>query len=404
MIVRRLSLVLLAAALLLAPIAPLAAQGGAPSEAQLAPIRTQIQKGQHKEALEALKALPDTSAVLRLRIDAAIGISDFPAALNALDSLRANEHKDDLPKLIAILRAIVDDAGKRDEGVKLEACKVLLAHGTHPCRKALTAEMANTEAPYPSRLQAAGVLAEAGDEAALAQYRKLASTASERQLRSVIESARTLPPAVAVPALELALASPEADIQYSAAATLGEKDSPASRQVLTKFLAGNPNRFARAAAASSLAALGDEEQLKAFTQALPDLQGGDLQRIGTALLSRGDPRGVEALTRATKDDHELIRISAAAALAAKAPEVSAPVLKTSLASPNPLIRAAALDEFRRSPLLTIVQARGFLLDSDLLVRIRAADAVFARVPASPPPDAVAASGRKGAATPTPKKK
>jgi hypothetical protein len=350
------------------------------SDATLNAIRAQIKKGEFKEALTALKPLQATGPVVRLRIDAALGAREFAAALAALDELPPPERKDSPALLATITRSVIEEAGRHDDQLaKLEGCKALISHGAHACAKQLQQQSRNAKEPLPVRLAATAALAADGNAAAIAEYETLAAQASDRGLGVVVGTARALPPATAVKVVVPALQSTQASIQYSAATLLGELPSPESRKALVKFLEDGARGAPRSAAELSLAMLGDEARLKEILAALPELQGGDLLRVGKLLTKRGDTRGVDVLVRATKDDRERIRIEAGAALSDSVPDVARRVLLDALAQMNPLLRAAALEEYRDSRILTAQLARGLLLDGDALVQIRAGDALLARL-------------------------
>jgi hypothetical protein len=374
---------------------PLAAQTPAADPA-IAAVKAALAAGRYEEALAAVQAMPASKDTLRLRLDAHVGLKQFDKALATYDEIGDVEHKTSPDLLAKIASAVLTDVSTQpDPIVALAACKALMARhspsggpsggasgGAAPCAKRLTEQAKSTTQPMSMRLAALATLAAGGQAGASAEFLQLAAQAKGREQRTVVSAARDLPPADAVAAVKPALSNPQEDIQYSAAIALGEVPSPESRKALSEYLAGNGSRVGKSAARLSLAILGDEESLKQFLPALPEMQGGDLLALGEALAAKGDGRGDEALERATRDDRELVRLGAAARLAATKPAIATPIFKGALQDVNPIMRAAALKEFRTTPLMTIGWARGYLLDKDPTVRVRACEALFTTLGAS----------------------
>lgn len=381
--------------LLGALIAPLGAQAPAAAPSGVAAVKAALAAGRYEDALAGVQALPSSGETLRLRLDAHVGLKQFDKALSTYDEVGDLEHKTSPELLVKIAGAVLTDVSTQpDPLVSLAACKALMARGAAPCEKQLAERAKSATQPLAMRLAALATLASAGQTGAGAQFLQLAAQAKGREQRTVVATARDLPPADAVAAVKPALSNPEADIQYSAAITLGEIPSPESRKALTEYLAGDGNRVGKSAARLSLAILGDEESLKQMLPLLPQMQGGDLLALGEALAAKGDGRGDEALERATRDDRDLVRLEAAARLAAAKPELATPVFKAALQDVNPIMRAAALKEFRTTPLMTTGWARGYLLDKDPTVRIRACEALFTTLGASGAAPAAAAARRR----------
>lgn len=364
---------------------PLAAQ--TPEPGSLAAAHAALAAGRYDEVVRTVEGMATTGETLRLQLDAQLGLKQFSKALDAYDQIGDLErHPPANDALLAkIARDVLRDvAARRDPFTVVAACKALLARAANdPCAKQVWEQAKSSTLPVPFRLAALATLAGAGQAEARTQFLALARQQQGPAQRAVIAAAEDLPPADAVSVIVPALANPAPDVQYSAALALGDRPTAESRRALTAYLAGTPDRRAKSAAIMSLAFVGDDARMREILPSLPQLQGGDLLKFGEVLAAKGDGRGTEALERAAKDDRDLIRIAAAARLSASHPQLATPILKAGIESPNPITRAATLEEFRNSPLLTLGWARGFMLDQDPTVRIRACEALFTKLGAPP---------------------
>ena len=116
-----------------------------------------------------------------------------------------------------------------------------------------------------------------------------------------------------------------------------------------------------------------------------ELAGGDLYAAGLALRAAGNPKGVSALVRVAAGDNDLLKLRAAAALVDSHPVQVRSVFGAGLASENPLVRAAALRVFRRTPLLTPGVLLAGIADASPEVRTEAALGLVIRHPATAVP-------------------
>ena len=332
--------------------------------------------------------------MLRLRIQAAVGLEKFDAALSSYDQLSRAIRREETAALGSIASAVTRSLVRvQDPALVTAACESILAQTPgDECRKTLEKQTTDSASTPIARLGALAALARAGDKTALARYKAAAATAGAREQRAVIDTVKGLPAEVAVPALAPALASSDGGMQFAAAGALGDYNVPSSKAALQQFLAGSPNPVARGAARLSLARLGDQTMLEPFLASFAELQGGTLLTVGEILRSRKDSRAEDAFMRVAQGDDELLRVRAAAELQGTKREVLAQAtLDAALGGGNPWLRAAALEEFRSGELLSIARARPFLIDQNPWVKLRAVEAVLARFP---PPAAASRPERR----------
>jgi HEAT repeat protein len=359
-----------------------------PQPADLDAIRAQLKAGAHTAAFDALRGFVSTVDVLRLRIEAGLGLDRVDEALVDYERLARLGRQEDPAVLDSLTRAVLRGMLRStDPLLAINACESLLGRDPDPCQKTLEQQADDANAAVASRVAALGALARRNVAGASSKLQKLAATATGPQRRAVIGVTSGLPAETAVPLLTAALASDDEGVQYAAASALGNFPTPQARAALEEYLAGAPAAMPRGAARLSLALHGSEEWIKQFLDVLPELQGDMLLAMGELLQKRDDPRGVEAITRVAKGDHEPLRIAAAARLP-PSDETAGLVLEAALTNQNPWTRAAALQEFRPSSLLTLNRGRTFLRDPEPWVRLRAAQVVFARLTSSEQPSAV----------------
>lgn len=351
----------------------------------LAAVKLLLQGGQFEAALDAARALEPDADVLRLRIDASLGLEKPGEALAEYSQLVKVLGKDDLAVLETIAKLVVRQAlTAPDPLLAIEACTALMGRGPDPCAKPLVAQVEDPKAPFALRIIGLAALARASTPGSLEAFQKLAATAAGPQWRSVADATEDLPESVAVPLLARALASDDEGVQFAAAGALGRHRTPEARAALEKYLQVERPGVVQGAARLSLARLGDDRWFKEFVAVLPELDGDMLLEMGLLLKDRNDPRGIDAITRVARGQHDLLRVAAAARLPVDS-DVAARVFSESMTSENPYTRAATLDAFRSSPLLTLDEARQFLMDVAPWVRVRAARVLFSRMGSPAPP-------------------
>lgn len=353
----------------------------------LVPIREQLRTAQYQPAFDALEKLEPAPDVLRLRIQAAVGLEKFDAALSSYDQLSRAIRREEPAALRSIASAVTRSLVRvQDPGPVTAVCESILAETPgDECRKTLEKQTTDSASTPIARFSALAALARTGDRTALARYKAAAATAGPREHRAVIDTVKGLPAEVAVPALAPALASSDGGTQFAAAGALGDFNVPGSKAALQQFLAGSPHPVARGAARLSLARLGDQTMLEPFLASFAELQGGTLLAVGEILRTRKDSRAEEAFIRVVQGDDEMLRVRAAAELGgAKREMLAQATLDSALGGGNPWLRAAALEEFRSSELLSIARARPFLIDQNPWVKLRAVEAVSSRLKSAPP--------------------
>jgi HEAT repeat protein len=350
----------------------------APPAKVLDPIRADIKAGRFEAASKALAALPAAEPVLRLRIQAALGLDKPQAAAATYQDLAQLTAKEEPALLRTIATATLRELAREGEPVLgIEACAGLPATPSEACVAAVRKSAVDPKQPASVRFYGLAMLAGRGDRDALRRFQQSARSRYPTEARTVVDAARRLPASLAVPVLSSLLENPERDIQTAAVWNLGEFKTPAAKTALARYLAG-PRPIAAGAARVSLALCGDEQQLSALAEELPTMQGADLLAVGSVLHAKGDRRGRTAIMQVAHGEDELLRIRAAALLNGDPAPLVQGVLDRALDSDNIWIRAAALEAFRDSPGLSLARARRFLADPEPWVRLRAAQAVSAR--------------------------
>jgi hypothetical protein len=353
------------------------------SAQDLADVRADVNARRYDTALKRLDGLAPTEAVLTLRIEAALGLGDSKVALAAYEELVKPPAKE-RPELAArIAKTVMTDlSASEDPTIQLEACDVLSRSTRDACRTVMDAHRRDPATPFGTRLGALATLASAGDATAGEEFKRLAAGAQGMSTRSVPNLAVRLPKPLAVSVLTRFLADPDRSMQFAAVSSLGDCGADARPTLEAYIRRVNPPPLARGAAEFALIRTGDREALSKYPGPLDALRDEDAFVVGKALGKAGDPRGAALIVRAASSDNELLQIRAAASLGAADSLLTSRILDNALASRNIWIRAAALHEFCGSPSLSFAVARRLMSDPEPWVKLRAAAAVLAAMPAA----------------------
>jgi HEAT repeat protein len=359
----------------------LACSADAQSRPGLPEAQKAFKAGKYDVALAALENTRSGEG-LRLKTEAAARAGKLDLALASYDALVASTKKDEPPLLAIVATSVLESAlGAGEPTARATACSALAKQGARGCLERLRALAADAGQPADHRMRALIALVREGDESSKPRLTALLAQTPDAELRPLAESLKGIPAEIAVPVLSRLLAAEAADTQFSAAVALGGFSSDQARATLRAYVTRTSPRPAAASAARlSLAQLGDEEELSTFAAMIPQLQSGDLLVVGRLLDGRGDPRGADALERVVKGDYDLLKPLAAAALERSRPGVAARTLEETLKDQNPWMRAAALEAFRGSRLLTFPVLRAALSDPDTGVRTNAAAVLLDRGP------------------------
>ena len=185
------------------PIAP-PIQISAQTAKALIPIREQLRIARSQLAFDALEKLEPAPDVLRLRIQAAVGLEKFDAARSRGPTKFSRAlRREETAALGSIASAVTRSLVRvQDPVLVTAACESILAQTPgDECRKTLEKQTTDSVSTPIARLGALAALARAGDKTALARYKAAAATEDAREQRAVIDTVKGLPAEVAVPAL-----------------------------------------------------------------------------------------------------------------------------------------------------------------------------------------------------------
>jgi HEAT repeat protein len=261
----------------------------------------------------------------------------------------------------------------------INACRALLRRGTHRCGAAMVAQAKDVDQPIVLRLAALGALSGAASpNASVPELTRTVAAAARADDRALAQGLIGLPDEVAVPVWTRLAETGPREVQYLAIGALGRADTPEARRALEAIKKRGAPPGLTFAVTMALARAGDAASLGELKKAIPLLQGSDVLAVAEILQANGETAAATPLLRqAAGGDNELVRVEAAARLGPGDAELAGTVLKSARASENPLVRAAAFQAFRASPLLEIPAILEGLGDPDPWVRLRAADAATA---------------------------
>ncbi len=183
--------------------------------------------------------------------------------------------------------------------------------------------------------------------------------------------------ATVAPLVTLLETSTYPEVQFAAAAQLGETHSQKALDALRAWIINKPDGPARRAAVISMALLGDKDSLEDVRGFLPKLSGEDQLAAGRALAAAGDAAGEAVIRDAFNGESDGVRLQAAVQMASFAAPQARDTLSTALAAPNQWIRASAAQAYTDLAWEPTRELRALLLDGNEWVRLRAAQAMHA---------------------------
>jgi HEAT repeat protein len=167
------------------------------------------------------------------------------------------------------------------------------------------------------------------------------------------------------------------EVQFSAAAQLGETHSQKALDALRAWIINKPDGPARRAAVISMALLGDTDSLAHVREMLPRLSGEDQLAAGRALAAAGDAAGEAVIRDAFNGESDSVRLQAAVQMASFAAPQARETLSAGLSAPNQWVRASAAQAYSDLAWEPTRELRALLLDGNEWVRLRAAQAMHA---------------------------
>ena len=324
-----------------------------------------------------------TSVLLLVALIGPVAFQATPAA-NIRDRLAAWEQaaaqgRTDASGLVAIATSVVTEAQQsRNPEVAIEACGSTVQAPATSCTARLWTIARDTRTAFRLRAAAASVLVEQSVDGAAAYLLKLASAASPEELASGASLLKVLPAKQSVPLLQGLLATGSPIAHAAGCSTLGKIDTGESRTAIADYLASAP-RGTRPYYVCTLAAarLGDPIAIRTTSGIANYLADADL--VEAAEVLGNDPeRQTNLLMLVTRQGSSVAQLVAANALVPFRPDVASRVMTQALENDRADLRAAALEVHRTLSVDADQHVRGFLLDEDPLVRLRAAETILAR--------------------------
>ena len=345
--------------------------------AMLAAGWSALATGQPDAAVRSADAIltqrPWDRAALLLKLSALAAISP-DRALDAYDQAIALKRGDDPALLEPIAAATLQQiAASNDPAMKRRALQVLAESRIPGAREALD-KLPNTT---DNRIAADAAAAKSGDSAA-SERLMVQAAAPAPQPAALADALASLGPAGEA-GLLLLLGNQNPQARASAAKALGTMKSESARQKL-QAATQDADPIVRTTAMISLAKLGDNDALTAVDHMLaspaPDVQ------IAASEAWEGRPGPWVAAVQPLLDNPDgVVRLHAARAIAAVAPDDARRTLAQGLSDPNPAVRSTAAqlltEIIATNPNVADIAAlRERLRDRDPAVRLAAASALL----------------------------
>jgi HEAT repeats len=285
----------------------------------------------------------------RQQVAGALVAQDLTAALNAYEQLVALQGAPDAPLMHELAHTALTSLEKsREPYVRDGACAALADESGQRCGE-----------PAPDVDGLRGALDD------------------RRQSLSAVARLRDGGDKAVAPLILLLNESPFPEVQYSAAAQLGQTHSEAAKNALRAFITGRPDSPVRHAAVLSLGLLGDQNGLDEVRRLLPNLTGDDRLTAARALAAAGDPAAEQLFQDSIGGESDSVRIDAAVQMARLSPPQARDTLRSGLGASNVFIRAAAAQGYATLNWEPTRELRALLLDPNDIVRLRAAQAMHA---------------------------
>jgi hypothetical protein len=293
---------------------------------------------------------------------------------------RAAQGRPDASELVAIAASVVTEAQQsRNPEVAIEACSSTVQAPAAACTADLWTIARDTRTAFRLRAAAASVLVDQSVDGAAAYLLKLASAASSEELASAAPVLLVLPAKQSIPLLKRLLSTDSPTAHVAGCSALGRIDTGESRTALADYLATAP-RGTRPYYVCTLSAarLGDPIALRMTSGIVNYLAHADLVEAAELLGQSAPDRQASLLMLVTRQGSPLAQLLAANALVPLRPDLATDVMIHAFESDRPDLRAAALEVHRTLSIDATQQVRGFLLDEDPLVRLRAAETILDR--------------------------
>src|SRR5829696_1155643 len=286
--------------------------------------------------------------------------------------------KADPAELVSIATIVLENGTDvTDAGPMIEACSSDFARQRTECDTTLSALSKRQTASLTDRVRAAAALVLRKQKGADALLLELARRASPSQLVGIAPSLALLPARDSVPLLASLLASGDATANTVGCRVLSDIEGTESRTAIREFLTAAPRGtqpwFACVLAA---ARLGDVDAQQTSRSIWTYLHGYDLVTAADVLVAIDEELAVSLLQQATREARGITRLDAADRLVKLRPEVAKSIMEETLDDQDPEIRSAALQVHRHLQLEPSWDVRGRLLDTDPVVRLRAAETVL----------------------------
>ena len=311
-------------------------------------------------------------------------VQDTPAAAAKIRSrlaayeVRLAAGRAETGELAAIAKDVLQStAASRNAHAVIQTCSSSF-FADETCTAKLWEIARRTTAAFEERARAAAALARRGDKEAAGYLLQIVKPAPAARLAGVADALLTLPAERSVPLLEPLLQSKEPAAQTAACRILAKIDSAESRQAVRAFVAAAPRGTGPwHACMVASARLGDPEAHRMLRPLTHYMSGDDLVAAAEGLLPEDQDLAVSFLMQVTRESRGFPQLEAAERLAPFRPEIAADIMEYALASPEPELRAAALEVHRTLRLDPSKKVRDLLVDSNPLVQLRAGETVLA---------------------------
>jgi hypothetical protein len=298
---------------------------------------------------------------------------------------RLAEYEDSNRREPASLRPIAQLAIRSaEESQPFEVWREVCASPYRPnaasCHERLWGVLNNARASLADRASAAVALADGGDPQSAPALFKLLSGATNRDLAQVVPTLRILSDQEATALLLRLLTSDVAGGQVAACRALGHIDTAEVRNALAEAVRqALPGLHTWNACMVARARLKEPDSVNTISGYSRYMSGDELLDASRAMVELNNEHAVFLLRRVTREAGGLEQIAAAELLAATDPAYAATVIDRKLKDQSAGVRARALVAERRLGREPSATVRSLLVDTDALVRLRAAEVILSWV-------------------------
>jgi HEAT repeat protein len=302
-------------------------------------------------------------------------LRDLRARLDAYERRATESGRPDPAELASIANAIIEQArGSTTFPVWSNACASIAVPDSSDCSSRLWAIVKATREPIATRARAASALMARGEAPAADVLAGQLKTAPASTLARLVPAITTMPAPAAVPLLVRLSESPAGDDQQQACEALSAFDVTESRVAMARIVEANPPGSPPwLVCMIARARLHDPTPPGAVAGYGNMLQGRGQLFAARVMLELGSDAAVPLLVDLTHRGDSIDRLAAADLLVDVRPDAAIPIVEAAEANPDSAIRAAALLSERRLKRPPSKSVRSMLLDTDGIVRVRAAE-------------------------------